>query len=247
VLATGPTGTGKTTTLYALLNYLNTPDKTVISIEDPVEYEVDGVKQIHVNPSAGLTFASGLRSMVRSDPDALMVGEIRDHETAKIAMEAALTGHFVLSTLHTNNASVTASRLIEMGVEPFLVASGIQAMVGQRLARRLCDACKRPANLSEAELADLGLVSNGEPPTLYEPVGCASCFNTGYSGRIGLYEVMMLTEELRSMIAAKKPGGEVEAAAVKSGMHTLRDDGLEKAARGITSVAEVLRVVGEAA
>jgi type IV pilus assembly protein PilB len=247
VLATGPTGTGKTTTLYALLNYLNTPDRTVISIEDPVEYEVEGVKQIHVNPAAGLTFASGLRSMVRSDPDALMVGEIRDHETAKIAMEAALTGHFVLSTLHTNNASITASRMIEMGVEPFLIASGIQAVVGQRLARRLCDACKRPTNLTPTELADLGLTSNGEPPTFYEPVGCTSCFNTGYSGRVGIYEVMTLTDELRSAIAAKAPASEIQAAASLSGMHTLRDDGLEKAAAGVTSIAEVLRVVGESA
>jgi type IV pilus assembly protein PilB len=247
VLATGPTGTGKTTTLYALLNYLNTPDRTVISIEDPVEYEVAGVKQIHVNPAAGLTFASGLRSMVRSDPDALMVGEIRDHETAKIAMEAALTGHFVLSTLHTNNASITASRMIEMGVEPFLIASGIQAIVGQRLARRLCDACKRPANLTPAELTDLGLASNGEPPTFYEPVGCTSCFSTGYSGRVGVYEVMTLNDELRSAIAGKAPASEIQAAASRSGMHTLRDDGLEKAAAGATSIAEVLRVVGESA
>jgi type IV pilus assembly protein PilB len=185
--------------------------------------------------------------MVRSDPDALMVGEIRDHETAKIAMEAALTGHFVLSTLHTNNASITASRMIEMGVEPFLIASGIQAIVGQRLARRLCDACKRPANLTPAELTDLGLASNGEPPTFYEPVGCTSCFSTGYSGRVGIYEVMTLNDELRSAIAGKAPASEIQTAASRSGMHTLRDDGLEKAAAGVTSIAEVLRVVGESA
>lgn len=246
ILATGPTGTGKTTTLYALLRELNTPDRTLISIEDPVEYEVDGVKQIHVNQGAGVTFASGLRSMVRSDPDALMVGEIRDRETAQVAMEAALTGHLVLSTLHTNSAAITAARLIDMGVEPFLIASGIRCIIGQRLARRLCDACKRPAEPSSAELAALSTLENGAPTTVHEPEGCVSCIGTGYRGRVGLYEVMTLTEELRGLIVAKAPSGEIEAAAVAAGMHRMRDDGLEKAAQGITSVAEVMRVVGDA-
>ena len=246
ILATGPTGTGKTTTLYALLRELNTPDRTLISIEDPVEYEVDGIKQIHVNQSAGVTFASGLRSMVRSDPDALMVGEIRDRETAQVAMEAALTGHLVLSTLHTNSAAITAARLIDMGVEPFLIASGIRCIIGQRLARRLCDACKQPANPSSAELAALGGAENGTPMTVFAPHGCVSCLGTGYSGRVGLYEVMTLTEELRGLIVAKAPSGEIEAAAVTVGMHRMREDGLEKARQGITSVAEVMRVVGDA-
>ena len=244
VLATGPTGAGKTTTLYALLNAVNTPDKTVISIEDPVEYEVEGVKQIHVNPKAGLTFASGLRSMVRSDPDTLMVGEIRDSETAQIAMEAALTGHLVLTTLHTNDASIAAARLIDMGVEPFLIASGIECVVAQRLARRLCEACKRPAKVTQAELREIGAASNGKKFEPYEPVGCVECNATGYRGRIGLYEVLVLTDEIRALILSKAASGEIEAAAVAAGMHRLRDDGLEKVRDGITSIPEMLRVLG---
>ena len=245
VLATGPTGAGKTTTLYALLNAVNTPEKTLISIEDPVEYEVEGVKQINVNPSAGLTFASGLRSMVRSDPDALMVGEIRDPETAQIAMEAALTGHLVLSTLHTNHASLAAARLIDMGVEPFLLASGIECIVAQRLARRLCSTCKKPAELSAEELAEVGL-AEGEGE-IYEPVGCVTCNSTGYSGRIGLYEVLVLNDEIRTLILSKASSGEIEDAAVKAGMHRLRQDGFEKVRQGITSLPEVLRVLGNTA
>ena len=242
VLATGPTGAGKTTTLYALLNAVNTPEKTLISIEDPVEYEVDGVKQINVNAGAGLTFASGLRSMVRSDPDTLMVGEIRDPETAQIAMEAALTGHLVLSTLHTNGASLAAARLIDMGVEPFLLASGIECIVAQRLARRLCSSCKQAAQLSSEELEEVGL-AEGEGE-IHEPVGCVTCNSTGYSGRIGLYEVLVLNAEIRSLILAKASSGEIEEAAVKAGMHRLREDGLEKVRQGITSLPEVLRVLG---
>jgi type IV pilus assembly protein PilB len=242
VLTPGPTGAGKTTTLYALLNAVNTPEKTVISIEDPVEYEVEGVKQINVNPSAGLTFASGLRSMVRSDPDALMVGEIRDPETAQIAMEAALTGHLVLSTLHTNDASLAAARLIDMGVEPFLLASGIECIVAQRLARRLCSGCKKPAELSAKELEEVGL-AEGEGE-IYEPVGCVTCNGTGYSGRIGLYEVLVLNDEVRSLVLGKASSNEIEQAAVKAGMHRLREDGLEKVRQGVTSLPEVLRVLG---
>jgi type IV pilus assembly protein PilB len=245
VLATGPTGAGKTTTLYALLKAVNSPEKTLISIEDPVEYEVDGIKQIHVNPAAGLTFASGLRSMVRSDPDTLMVGEIRDRETAQIAMEAALTGHLVLSTLHANAASLAAARLTDMGVEPFLLASGIECIVAQRLARRLCTGCRKPAKLSAEELEQIG-GADGEDE-IYEPVGCVTCNGTGYSGRIGLYEVLVLNEEIRSLILAKASSGEIEEAAVTAGMHRLRDDGLEKVRQGITSLAEVLRVLGESA
>jgi type IV pilus assembly protein PilB len=247
VLATGPTGAGKTTTLYALLNAVNTPDKTLISIEDPVEYEVEGVKQVHVNPKAGLTFASGLRSMVRSDPDTLMVGEIRDRETAQIAMEAALTGHLVLSTLHTSDASIAAARLIDMGVEPFLIASGIECVVAQRLARRLCEACKRPAKVTQAELGEIGAPSNGKKIEPYEPVGCVECNATGYRGRVGLYEVLVLTDEIRSLILSKAASGEIEAAAVAAGMHRLRDDGLDKVRDGITSIPEMLRVLGNSA
>jgi type IV pilus assembly protein PilB len=246
ILATGPTGTGKTTTLYALLRELNTPERTLISIEDPVEYEVDGIKQIHVNHSAGVTFASGLRSMVRSDPDALMVGEIRDTETAQVAMEAALTGHLVLSSLHTNSASIAAARLIDMGVEPFLIASGVRCIVGQRLARRLCDTCKRPASLNSEELSAIGVAENGAPPNVFEAEGCVSCLGTGYRGRVGLYEVLTVTKEIAALIIAKASSGEIEEKAVAAGMHRMRDDGLEKARNGLTSVAEVLRVVGDA-
>jgi len=245
VLATGPTGAGKTTTLYALLKAVNVPEKTLISIEDPVEYEVDRVKQIPVNPSAGLTFASGLRSMVRSDPDTLMVGEIRDRETAQIAMEAALTGHLVLSTLHTNDASLAPVRLIDMGVEPFLIASAIECILAERLARRLCSACRMPAKLSRKELEQIGVA--GDEGEIYEPVGCVTCNGTGYLGRIGLYEVLVLDDEIRSLILARASSGEIEAAAVAAGMHRLRDDGLEKVRQGVTSVAEVLRVLGSSA
>ncbi|MGZ5314604.1 MAG: GspE/PulE family protein [Solirubrobacterales bacterium] len=244
VIVTGPTGAGKTTTLYGLLNRVNTPDKTVISIEDPVEYEVDGIKQIHVNPKAGLTFASGLRSMVRSDPDILMVGEIRDGETARIAMEAALTGHLVLSTLHTNNAAIAAARLTEMGIEPFLVASGIECVVAQRLARRLCEDCRSPAEVSGPELEAAGYGAAAEPFQAFEPKGCVHCNGTGFRGRVGLYEVLTLTEQIRSLILAKGTSDEIAAAARAAGMGSLRDNGLAKARAGVTSLAEVMRVLG---
>jgi type IV pilus assembly protein PilB len=243
VLVTGPTGAGKTTTLYSLFSAVNSPEKTLISIEDPVEYEVEGVKQIHVNPAAGLTFASGLRAMVRSDPDTLMVGEIRDRETAQIAMEAALTGHLVLSTLHTNDASLAAARLIDMGVEPFLIASAIECIVAQRLARRLCPSCKEPAKLTVAERKKAGLGAG--KADLYEPVGCLSCNGTGFSGRIGLYEVLVMTDEIRSLILAKASNSEIEAAAMEAGMSGLREDGLAKVREGVTSLAEVMRVLGD--
>jgi type IV pilus assembly protein PilB len=244
VLVTGPTGAGKTTTLYSLFNAVNSSQKTLISIEDPVEFEVEGVKQIHVNPAAGLTFASGLRAIVRSDPDALMVGEIRDSETAQIAMEAALTGHLVLSTLHTNDASLAAARLIDMGVEPFLIASGIECIVAQRLARRLCHKCKQPATLSVAELEQVGVADGA---AVYESVGCVSCNHTGYAGRIGLYEVLVVNDEIREMILAKSSSSEIEQAAVANGMHRLRADGMQKVRQGMTSLAEVLRVLGNSA
>ncbi len=247
VLASGPTGAGKTTTLYSLLKAVNTREKTLITIEDPVEYEIEGVKQIHVNPTAGVTFGTGLRSMVRSDPDTMMVGEIRDRETAQVAMEAALTGHLVLSTLHTNSASLVAARLIDMGVEPFLIASGIRCLVGQRLARRLCDACKQPANIGEAELSELGDAGEGGASEIHEAVGCVNCNGTGYRGRIGLFEVLIVTDELRSLIVSRAPSTELEAAATASGMHTLRDDGLEKVRQGVTSVPEVMRLLGSSA
>jgi type IV pilus assembly protein PilB len=244
VLVTGPTGAGKTTTLYALLTEVNTPEKTLISIEDPVEYEVEGVKQIQVNAKAGLTFAAGLRSMVRSDPDTLMVGEIRDRETAQIAIESALTGHLVLSTLHTNDAPIAAPRLTDMGIEPYLIASAIECVVAQRLARRLCDQCKAPATVSAAQLFQNGSEAAAESFEAFEPVGCVSCGGTGYKGRVGIYEVMVVSEEIRSLIIAKAPAGDIARAAVANGMSRMRDDGIEKVRQGLTSIPEVFRILG---
>lgn len=243
VLVTGPTGSGKSTTLYAALGQLNTPEKNIITIEDPVEYQVDGITQVQVNPRAGLTFASGLRAMMRADPDVIMVGEIRDRETAQIAIEAALTGHLVLSTLHTNDAPTAITRLIEMGIEPFLVASAIDAVVAQRLARQLCRHCKKRTILP-AEV----LRRNGFHVTLdleaYEPDGCPRCNHTGYKGRIGLYEVMRLNDELRSLAVERASADRIAEVAMRAGMYRLREDGLRKVTLGLTSIAEVARVCG---
>jgi type IV pilus assembly protein PilB len=244
VLVTGPTGAGKTTTVYAALNEVNSPDRTLVTIEDPVEYELDGVKQIQVNTKTGLTFAAGLRSMVRADPDVLMVGEIRDRETAQIAIESALTGHLVVSTMHTNDAPMATARLIEMGIEPFLIAAGLNCVVAQRLARRLCEECRQPVEVTATELERSGLSANGGGFSAYEPGGCVRCGESGYRGRVGIYEVMALTEEIRSLILRKESTDQVVAAAVAGGMRRLREDGLEKVRAGVTSVAEVLRVLG---
>jgi type IV pilus assembly protein PilB len=244
VLVTGPTGAGKTTTLYAALSEINTPDRTLITIEDPVEYELEGVKQIQVNPSAGVTFVRGLRSMIRNDPDVLMVGEIRDRETAQTAIESALTGHLVLSTLHTNDAPMAPARLIEMGIEPFLVATGLECVIAQRLARRLCEECRRPITISAEELEANGFENPPERIDAYEPGACVRCGGIGYRGRIGIYEVMVMSREVRSLILRKASGDEIAAAATAAGMRRLREDGLEKVSQGITSVPEVLRVVG---
>ncbi len=244
VLVTGPTGSGKTTTLYATLGEINTPDKTLIAIEDPVEYELEGIKQVQVNHKTGLTFASGLRSMVRADPDVLMVGEIRDRETAQIAVESALTGHLVLSTLHTGDAPTAPARLIEMGIEPFLIASGVHCVVAQRLARRLCSDCKRPVQVTPDELRRSGLGATEEEMVAHEPVGCVRCNGTGFRGRVGLYEVMEVTPEISGMILERVSANEIAAAAVAAGMTRMRDDGFEKIREGITSIPEVIRVLG---
>jgi type IV pilus assembly protein PilB len=242
ILVTGPTGSGKTTTLYAGLTTVNTPDKTIITVEDPVEYELTGVKQVQVNPKTGLTFAAGLRSMVRADPDVIMVGEVRDKDTAMIAIESALTGHLVLTTLHTNDAPLAAARLVEMGIEPYLVASGVTCVVAQRLVRRLCD-CKTEVDLTKEVLADQGFeVDKGFKG--FEPVGCVRCNHTGYRGRLGIYEVMPVDDGLRKLILEKTSADEMREYARAQGMHTLREDGLEKMREGVTSVAEVLRVAG---
>ena len=243
VLVTGPTGSGKSTSLYAALGEVNKPEKNIITIEDPVEYQLQGITQVQVNPRAGLTFANGLRSMMRADPDIIMVGEIRDRETAQIAVESALTGHLVLSTLHTNDAPSAITRLIEMGIEPFLVASAIDCVVAQRLARTLCQHCKKRTILSADVLRESGFPARSDVEA-YEPVGCGRCGNGGYKGRLGLYEVMELNDEIRSLAIARAPSEQIAQVAIANGMRRLREDGLEKVQQGRTSIAEVARVTG---
>jgi type IV pilus assembly protein PilB len=246
VLTTGPTGSGKSTSLYGALQELNTPEKNIITIEDPVEYQIGGITQVQVNNKAGLTFAAGLRSMMRADPDILMVGEIRDPETAQIAIEGALTGHMVLSTLHTNDAPSAITRLVEMGIEPFLVASAIDCVVAQRLARTLCAHCKQRTMIPAEVLRDHGFPADF-PIEAYEPGGCVRCGGMGYRGRIGLYEVMVMSEEIRSLTLQRASSDQLGAAAVREGMRRLREDGLDKVKHGLTSVAEIARVTGTGA
>jgi type IV pilus assembly protein PilB len=241
VLVTGPTGSGKSTTLYAALQELNQVEKNIITIEDPVEYRLPGVNQINVNRKAGLDFATGLRSMLRADPDIVMVGEIRDGETARIAIEAALTGHMMLSTLHTNDAPGAITRLTKMGIEAFLIASAVDCVVAQRLARKLCSHCKRRTVIPAQALAEADLRSGIEIEA-YEPVGCARCNQSGYRGRVGLYSVMGLSERIKEMAVAGAPEAEIGAAAREEGMCTLREDGLGKVRAGLTSLEEILRV-----
>jgi type IV pilus assembly protein PilB len=246
VLVTGPTGSGKSTTLYATLDELNSPRKNIITVEDPVEYRLEGINQIQVNPKAGLTFASGLRSILRSDPDIVMIGEIRDHETAKISVEAALTGHLVLATLHTNNAPAALTRLTDMGVEPYLTATAVDCVIAQRLARRLCERCKEPTRIGRDALEAAGFPFDLVPEpewAFHKTVGCEECGGTGYRGRVGAYELMVITDEVRDMILRRTSTREVAKVARTAGMLPLRDDGLSKAARGITTVEEVLRTV----
>jgi type IV pilus assembly protein PilB len=230
ILACGPTGAGKSSTLYAALMSISTREKTIITIEDPVEYRVDGIRQVQVNEKIGMTFAKGLRSMMRADPDILMVGEIRDTESAHIAIESALTGHLVLSTLHTNDAPSAVGRLTDMGIEPFLVASAIDCVVAQRLARKLCEKCRKPSE-------------TGEEGT-FEPVGCTRCGGTGYKGRVGLFEVMTVTPEMHQLIVDRASVNAMTELALSQGMRSLREDGMAKVRAGVTSFAEVVRVVG---
>ncbi|HYH51196.1 MAG TPA: ATPase, T2SS/T4P/T4SS family [Acidimicrobiia bacterium] len=247
ILVTGPTGSGKSTTLYATLNVLNSPDKNVITVEDPVEYRLPGVNQVQVNPKAGLTFASALRSILRSDPDIVLVGEIRDRETATIAVEASLTGHLVLSTLHTNDAASTPMRLVEMGVEPFLVVSALDCVVAQRLARKLCDRCREEYEPTHAELTEAGwpaaLLKAEGPPMLYRAVGCAACSRTGYRGRLAIHEVMVMSEEISRMVVERYSSEDIRKTALAQGMLTLREDGLVKVAQGKTTLEELFRVI----
>ena len=239
ILVTGPTGSGKTTTLYAALNRINSPEKNIITIEDPIEYQLKGVGQIQVNPKIDLTFANGLRSILRQDPDIIMVGEIRDAETAEIAMQSSLTGHLVLSTLHTNDAATAVTRLIDMGIEPFMVASSLSAVMAQRLVRVICPHCKEEY-APEREYAGIAM-----PPRLYRGRGCDKCFGLGSKGRIGIYELLLIDSELCSMIIKQAPAGAIKEYAISRGMRTLREDGLAKAAAGITTIEEVLRVTQE--
>ena len=245
ILVTGPTGSGKSTTLYATLNAVSKPDINVITVEDPVEYRLPGINQVQVNPKAGLTFASALRSILRSDPDVVLLGEIRDHETAQIAIEAALTGHLVLSTLHTNDAPSAVTRLTEMGIEPFLVGSALDCVVAQRLARRLCPKCKVEYQPSEQEMvaARFPWVPGEQIPTIFRPGGCTACSNTGYRGRLALHEVMSVGEEIERLAVAHASSADIGAAALRGGMVSLRDDGWHKVAMGQTTIEEILRVV----
>ena len=238
VLVTGPTGSGKSTTLYGALTVLNDGERSILTIEDPVEQRMAGVKQMQIAPKAGVTFDVGLRSMLRADPDVIMVGEIRDRETAHIAVEAALTGHLVLSTLHTRDAPSALGRLMDMGIEPFLVSSAIDCVVAQRLVRMLCKHCKRPQQLSEAVLAEHDLT--GAQPL--EAVGCTRCGGSGYRGRVGLYEVMSVDERIRTLVLEHGSVDAIAAAAEESGMARLRDDGLAKVRAGLTSIAEIERM-----
>ncbi|HTA14188.1 MAG TPA: ATPase, T2SS/T4P/T4SS family [Solirubrobacteraceae bacterium] len=243
VLVTGPTGSGKSTTLYAALLALNTPEKNIITVEDPVEYQLEGITQVQVSAKVGLTFAAGLRAMVRADPDVIMVGEIRDRETAQIAVESALTGHLVLSTLHTNDAPSAITRLTEMGIEPFLVASALDCVLAQRLARMLCSNCKQRTIVPAEVLRENGYKAIVDLEA-YESTGCRRCGGTGYRGRLGIYEVMTLSSEIRRMTLERRPSEEIRDVAVREGMRRLRDDGLEKVRQGLTSVAEIARVIG---
>ena len=246
VLVTGPTGSGKTTTLYAALSELNTPDVKIITVEDPVEYQLDGVNQIPVNPKIELTFAAGLRSILRQDPDIVLVGEIRDRETAEIAVQAALTGHLVLSTLHTNDSASSVTRLIDMGVEPFLVSSSVLAILAQRLIRSVCRDCAKKYTPSEAELERAGLtVEDLKGRQLYRAVGCPNCMNTGYAGRVGIHEILIMDDDMRNLVMQNVDAATIKKAAMAKGMATLREDGIQKALRGLTTLEEVLVITQE--
>jgi len=248
VLVSGPTGSGKSTTLYAALNQLNSDERKIITVEDPVEYRLPGINQVQVNAKAGLTFATGLRSLLRCDPDILMIGEVRDHETARIAMEAALTGHLVLATIHTNDAASAITRLTDMGVEPFLTASGVVGVLAQRLVRRLCPNCRRPQAVPARRLMEAADIASlpagvGDPVQLYAATGCAECRGTGYRGRIGIYEMLPMSEELERMTARSAPAAEIRGQARREGMVTMAEDGVLKVLAGHTTLEELARMV----
>jgi len=244
IFVTGPTGSGKSTSLYAYLNRINSAEKNVITIEDPIEYQLEGISQIQVANKKGMTFATSLRHVLRQDPDVIMVGEVRDVETARMAIQSSLTGHLVFSTLHTNDSAGAVSRLLDLGVEPYLVSSSLIAIIAQRLVRRVCPDCKKPAEPQAHELRELGLTSLEETKnaTFYVGEGCERCFQTGYRGRTGIYEVMLISDKIQDFVYKQATAGEIKRLALKAGMQTLRMDGARKALAGITTVAEVLRV-----
>jgi type II secretory ATPase GspE/PulE/Tfp pilus assembly ATPase PilB-like protein len=243
LLVTGPTGSGKTTSLYAALSEIYSEEKKIITVEDPVEYQLPGINQIHVRPQIGLTFASGLRSIVRQDPDVIMVGEIRDSETADIAIQAALTGHLVFSTLHTNDAAGAITRLLDMGAEPYLVASSLVGSVAQRLVRQICPQCKETAEYSAATLREVGIDPDGsERHQLRRGAGCEACGHTGYRRRLGVFELLPIDDQVRQMIVERTPATLIKQYGVRQGMRTLMMDGREKALAGVTTVDEVMRV-----
>jgi general secretion pathway protein E len=241
ILVTGPTGSGKTTTLYAGLTAINSPDKKILTIEDPVEYQLTGINQMQVNPKIDVTFSSALRAFLRQDPDVILVGEIRDKETVEIAIQASLTGHLVFSTVHTNDAPSTFTRLTDMGVEPFLIASSVMAVMAQRLVRVLCKSCRLPVEASPLQLRQLG-ITDGRSATIFVPKGCADCSGTGYAGRKGIFELLVVTDNVRDLVMAKANASELRRQALKDGMTTLRGDGARKVLSGLTSIEEVLRV-----
>ena len=246
LLVTGPTGSGKSTSLYAWLHTINSVDKRILTVEDPIEYEMAGINQIQMKPEIGLTFAVGLRHILRQDPDVIMVGEIRDQETADIAIRAALTGHLVFSTLHTNDAAGAITRLVDMGIEPFLVASSVEALVAQRLVRRLCPKFKRPWTVDMPFLEGVGFpISKLLTGTICEPVGCEDCRGTGYSGRTGIYEILVVTDPIRQMVVDRQSSADIKVHALEHGMHTLRMDGWRKVLAGTTTLEEVIRVTSE--
>jgi general secretion pathway protein E len=243
ILVTGPTGSGKTTTLYAALSEINTPDKNIITIEDPVEYQIDGIGQVHVNRKVGLTFANGLRTIVRQDPDVILVGEIRDLETAEIAIQAALTGHLVFSTLHTNDAASAVTRLIDMGIEPFLITSSVLAILAQRLVRTVCPYCKKPTQIDAEYMKELNVSQEDlKKATLSAGEGCEKCMLTGYHGRTGIYEILRVSESIKKTILITSDANAIKEIAVREGMKTLREDGADKVLQGISTTEEILRV-----
>jgi len=249
ILVTGPTGSGKTTTLYAALSRINTPDLNILTVEDPVEYQIRGISQMAINPKIGLTFAAGLRSFLRQDPDVIMVGEIRDRETAEIAIQASLTGHLVFSTVHTNDAASAITRLVDMGVEPFLVASSLMAVMAQRLVRRVCPQCREAYRPTAEELKEVALtpeaVVRAGNPTIYRAKGCDACGGTGYRGRTGIYELLMVDDDIRQLTLKNVDSSSIKRSGVQKGMLTLLDDGARKVLAGETTLAEVLSVTQE--